>query len=53
VLWERRAQPTFEQRMATRHPRYRTAPPARRPIADEHGHPTTDLRGIFAALAIT
>jgi 2-oxoglutarate/2-oxoacid ferredoxin oxidoreductase subunit beta len=53
VLWEKRGQPTFEQRMATRHPRYRTAPPARRPIADKHGHPTTDLRGIFAALAIT
>jgi 2-oxoglutarate/2-oxoacid ferredoxin oxidoreductase subunit beta len=53
VLLEKRALSTFEQRIGTRHPSYRSAPPARRIIADEHGHPTTDLRAIFAELAIT
>jgi 2-oxoglutarate ferredoxin oxidoreductase subunit beta len=53
VLLEKRARPTFEQRIATRNPSYRSAPPARRSIADEHGHPATDLRAIFAELAIT
>lgn len=53
VLLEKRALSTFEQRIATRIPSYRSAPPARRLIADERGHPTADLRAIFAELAIT
>src|SRR5919106_4569335 len=53
VLLETRALPTFEQRIAARNPSYHNAPPSRRLIADEHGHPTTDLRAIFAELAIT
>jgi 2-oxoglutarate/2-oxoacid ferredoxin oxidoreductase subunit beta len=53
VLLEKRALPTFEQRIGTRNPTYRRAPPARRLIADERGHPTSDLRAIFAELAIT
>jgi 2-oxoglutarate/2-oxoacid ferredoxin oxidoreductase subunit beta len=53
VLLETRALSSFEQRIATRMPSYRSAPPARRLIADERGHPTTDLRAIFAELAIT
>src|ERR671923_297517 len=52
VLFEKRALSSFEQRIATRIPSYRSAPPARRLIADERGHPTTDLRAIFAELAI-
>ncbi|MGH8057041.1 MAG: thiamine pyrophosphate-dependent enzyme [Candidatus Entotheonellia bacterium] len=52
VLLEKRALSTFEQRIATRMPSYRSAPPARRRIADERGHPTTDLRAILAELAI-
>ena len=43
----------FEQRIAARMPSYRSAPPARRIIADVHGHSTTDLQTIFAELAIT
>ena len=53
VLLEKRALPTFEQRLATRMPSYHGAPPARRLIADQRGRPTTDLRAIFAELAIT
>jgi 2-oxoglutarate ferredoxin oxidoreductase subunit beta len=53
VLLEKRARSTFEQRFGARIPGYRSTPPARRLIADEHGHPTTDLRAIFADLAIT
>jgi 2-oxoglutarate ferredoxin oxidoreductase subunit beta len=53
VLLEERAVPTFEQRIATRSPSYRSAPPAGRTIANEHGHPTTELHAIFAELAIT
>jgi 2-oxoglutarate ferredoxin oxidoreductase subunit beta len=53
VLLEKRALPTFEQRIAARNPSYHNAPPARRLVADEHGHPTTDLRAIFAELALT
>jgi 2-oxoglutarate ferredoxin oxidoreductase subunit beta len=53
VLLEKRALSTFEQRIATRIPSYRSAPPARRLIADERGYPTADLRAIFAELAIT
>jgi 2-oxoglutarate/2-oxoacid ferredoxin oxidoreductase subunit beta len=53
VLLEKRALPTYEQRIGTRNPTYRRAPPARRLIADERGHPASDLRAIFAELAIT
>jgi 2-oxoglutarate ferredoxin oxidoreductase subunit beta len=53
VLLEKRGLSTFEQRLATRNPSYRSALPARRLIADERGHPTTDLRAIFTDLAIT
>jgi 2-oxoglutarate ferredoxin oxidoreductase subunit beta len=53
VLLENRTLSTFEQRLAARIPSYRSAPPARRVIADAHGHPTADLRAIFAELAIT
>jgi 2-oxoglutarate/2-oxoacid ferredoxin oxidoreductase subunit beta len=53
LLLENRTLSTFEQRIAARIPSYRSAPPARRIIADAHGHPTTDLHTIFAELAIT
>src|ERR671922_791088 len=53
LLLENRTLSTFEQRIAARIPSYRSAPPARRSIADAHGHPTTDLHTIFAELAIT
>jgi 2-oxoglutarate ferredoxin oxidoreductase subunit beta len=53
VFWENRALSSFEQRLAARMPSYRSEPPARRLIADERGHPTTDLRAIFDELAIT
>ncbi len=38
--------------MAARMPSYRSAPPARRIIADDRARPTADLRPIFAELAI-
>jgi 2-oxoglutarate ferredoxin oxidoreductase subunit beta len=53
VLLENRALSTFEERIAGRVPGYRTSPPARRVIADEHGRPMTDLNEIFAELAMT
>jgi 2-oxoglutarate/2-oxoacid ferredoxin oxidoreductase subunit beta len=53
LLLENRTLSTFEQRITTRIPNYRRTPPARRVIADTHGHPTIDLQTIFAELAIT
>jgi 2-oxoglutarate/2-oxoacid ferredoxin oxidoreductase subunit beta len=53
VLLENLSRPTFEQRIAARIPSYRSAPPARRRIADVPGRPLTDLSSIFAELAIT
>jgi 2-oxoglutarate ferredoxin oxidoreductase subunit beta len=53
LLLEIRTLSTFEQRLTTRIPSYRRAAPARRVIADAHGHPTTDLQTIMAELTIT
>jgi 2-oxoglutarate ferredoxin oxidoreductase subunit beta len=53
VLLEKPFLPTLEQRIAARMPSYRHAPPARRRIADAQGRPLTNLRSIFAELAIT
>jgi hypothetical protein len=49
---ENRTLSSFEQRITARLPDYRSSPPARRVIADEQGHPTTDLSAIFDELAI-
>jgi 2-oxoglutarate ferredoxin oxidoreductase subunit beta len=51
VLLENHTLTIFEQRLAARIPSYRSAPPARRRIADDRARPTADLRPIFAELA--
>ncbi len=53
VLLDNRSVSTFEERIAERVPSYRTAPPAHRPIADEEGHPITDLSSVFEEVAMT
>jgi hypothetical protein len=53
LLLENRTLSTFEQHIAARIPSCRSAPPARRVIADANGHPTTDLQTVFAELTIT
>jgi 2-oxoglutarate ferredoxin oxidoreductase subunit beta len=53
VFLDNRSLSTFEERIAERIPGYRKSPPARRVIADAHGHPTTDLSKIFAEVAVT
>lgn len=52
VLLENRLLPTFEERLAGRTPSYRTAPPARRAIADEDGYSLADLTPVFAEVAV-
>lgn len=53
VFLENRSQNTFEERIAQRVPSYRTAPPAKRVIADEDGRPIIDLSEVFAEVAMT
>ncbi len=43
---------TYEERITSRIPFYRHAPPAERQIADEMGRPTVDLSPLFAQLRV-
>ncbi|HEY63141.1 MAG TPA: 2-oxoacid:ferredoxin oxidoreductase subunit beta [Caldilineae bacterium] len=53
VFLENRLISTFEDRLCQRTPSYYASPPAKRPIADEEGHPIVDLSEIFAELTMT
>lgn len=52
VLLENRSVSTFEDRIASRIPGYRHAPPAHQAIADEAGHSLIDLSPIFAEVTM-
>jgi len=52
VLLVNRNVSTFEERIAQRIPDYRSAPPAKRPIADDEGHSVAVLDAFFEELAV-
>lgn len=52
VFLENRSVSSFAERILTRIPTYLDVPPARRPVADEHGRTAVDLSSHLAELAV-
>jgi len=52
VFYQNELVPTYEERIASRVPNYRTNSPAKQPIADSEGRPSADLTKLLKSLAV-
>ena len=53
VLYQNQNVPTYEERVENRIKNFRDLPPAKRPICDVAGKPTTNLEKLFESLRVT
>jgi 2-oxoglutarate ferredoxin oxidoreductase subunit beta len=52
VFYKNELVPTYEERIESRVPNYRTNSPAKQPIADSEGRPSADLTKLLKSLAV-